>query len=128
MALEINRLGVHAELAYYLLQGFGFSKDELEQHRIYCPLITLTSPETTQGLYSFLTNATRLEQLVKVLNTYSFNGLLYALQCFCKGCEDAKGLLWDVPTDAELTQAFDSAISKAVEDFEKEVITFEYCK
>lgn len=94
--MHVNYFGTHAELCHSLLSLWGFDEETLNQHHIYLPLITMSSPETKAMLWQSVLQHQELLQSVFVNGgDYGFKYVLYVLQEFCTACSDKVGCLYD---------------------------------
>ncbi|MBE4382401.1 hypothetical protein HJ030_04415 [Vibrio parahaemolyticus] len=102
--MQIRMIGEHISLLYRYLTHIGYSEEEIQEKGVYCPLIILTSTDTSEALFGFL--LTEHETLFSVLKTGGFNHLIFVLQQYVENT----GLPFSPPTQEELTQAFDEAV------------------
>lgn len=102
--MQIRFIGEHISLLYRYLTHLGYSEEEIQEKGVYCPLISLTSTDTSEALFGFL--LTEHETLFSVLKTGGFNHLIFVLQQFVENT----GLPFSPPTQEELTQAFNDAV------------------
>ncbi|HBC3951791.1 hypothetical protein WKW71_16600 [Vibrio alginolyticus] len=128
--MQINYFGVHAELCHSLLSLWGFDEESLNQHHIYLPLITLSSPETKSRLWrSILQHQEVLQAVLLNGGDYGVKYLLYVLQEFCTACSDKVGCLYDEVEEITLQAAWELVQTKVIPSLgdEKCVITFGAC-
>ncbi|EKY4211250.1 hypothetical protein R7070_16595 [Vibrio sp. 1557] len=102
--MQIRFIGEHISLLYRYLTHLGYSEEEIQEKGVYCPLISLTSTDTSEALFGFL--LTEHETLFSVLKTGGFNHLIFVLQHYVEN----SGLPFSPPIQKELTQAFDEAV------------------
>ncbi|EMG1954526.1 hypothetical protein V4Z26_000521 [Vibrio alginolyticus] len=102
--MQIRYIGEHISLLYRYLTHLGYSEEEVQEKGVYCPLLSLTSTETSDALFGFL--LTEHETLFSVLKSGGFNHLIFILQQYVEN----SGLPFSPPTQKELTQAFDEAV------------------
>lgn len=102
--MKILYIGEHISLLYRYLTHLGYSEEEIQEKGVYRPLITLTSPDTSQTMFDFL--LTKHETLFEILKTGGFNHLVFVLQEFVQNTD----LPFEPPTKEELTKSFDEAV------------------
>ncbi|MFH4447492.1 hypothetical protein WKI34_19470 [Vibrio alginolyticus] len=125
--MHVNYFGVHAELCHSLLSVWGFDEETLNQHHIYQPLITLSSPETKAMLWSSVLRNQELLQTVLVNGgDYGITYLLYVLQELCEACKDKVGCLYDDVEEGTLQAALEHVEQHVIPSLgdDKCVITF----
>ncbi|MFW1407552.1 hypothetical protein ACEWAY_06150 [Vibrio parahaemolyticus] len=106
--MHVNYFGVHAELCHSLLSVWGYDEETLNQHHIYLPLITLSSPETKATLWrSILQHQDELQAVLINNDDYGVKYLLYVLQEFCTACSDKVGCLYDDVEEGTLQAAWE---------------------
>ncbi|EHI5143941.1 hypothetical protein QNE83_000974 [Vibrio alginolyticus] len=106
--MHINYFGTHAELCHSLLSVWGYDEETLNQHHIYLPLITLSSPETKTTLWrSILQHQDVLQAVLLNGGDYGVKYLLYVLQEFCTACSDEVGCLYDDVEEGTLQAAWE---------------------
>ncbi|EPA8659005.1 hypothetical protein [Vibrio alginolyticus] len=128
--MQINYFGTHAELCHSLLSVWGFDEETLNQHHIYLPLITLSSPETKATLWrSILQHQDELQAVLINNEDYGVKFLLYVLQEFCTACSDKVGCLYDDVEEGTLQAAWEHVEQQVIPSLgdEKCVITFGSC-
>lgn len=124
--IELHYNGVHTELTYHLLKHFGYSDQELAEVRIYCPLITLCSPDNTQTLLNFITQKETSLVLYQVLCDHGITAMHYTLQAFCTGMSDQVGMLHKELTEEHISSAWVNVLGEVVPELHKILITLEY--
>ncbi|EJE8517274.1 MULTISPECIES: hypothetical protein [Vibrio] len=102
--MQIRFIGEHISLLYRYLTHLGYSEEEIQEKGVYCPLISLTSTDTSEALFGFL--LTEHETLFSVLKTGGFNHLIFVLQQFVENT----GLQFAPPTQEDLTKSFNEAV------------------
>ncbi|HBN6198025.1 hypothetical protein P3553_10485 [Vibrio parahaemolyticus] len=125
--MHVNYFGVHAELCHSLLSVYGFDEETLNQHHIYLPLITLSSPETKATLWrSILQHQEELQVVLLSNEDYGVKFLLYVLQELCEACKDKVGCLYDDVEEGTLQAAWEHVKTNVIPSLsdEKCVITF----
>ncbi|MBS9958731.1 hypothetical protein R7O12_03055 [Vibrio sp. Vb1574] len=110
--MQIRMIGEHTSLLYRYLTHLGYMEEEIQEKGVYCPLISLTSTDTSEALFGFI--LTQHETLFEILKTGGFNHLIFVLQQFVENT----GLPFSPPTQEDVTQAF----TKAVELYNKEKV------
>ncbi|TOB86408.1 hypothetical protein CGJ96_23950, partial [Vibrio parahaemolyticus] len=116
-----------AELCHSLLSVWGYDEETLNQHHIYQPLITLSSPETKATLWRSILQHQEVLQVVLINNEdYGVKYLLYVLQEFCTACSDKVGCLYDDVEEGTLQAAWEHVEQHVIPSLgdEKCVITF----
>ncbi|MFH4526235.1 hypothetical protein WMQ59_17080, partial [Vibrio diabolicus] len=104
-----------------------FDEESLNQHHIYLPLITLSSPETKSRLWRSILQHQEVLQVVLINNEdYGVKYLLYVLQEFCTACSDKVGCLYDDVEEGTLQAAWEHVEQHVIPSLgdEKCVITF----
>ncbi|MGI3049950.1 hypothetical protein [Vibrio alginolyticus] len=125
--MHVNYFGVHAELCHSLLSVWGYDEETLNQHHIYLPLITLSSPETKATLWRSILQHQEVLQVVLInYEDYGVKYLLYVLQEFCTACSDKVGCLYDDVGEGTLQAAWEHVEQHVIPPLgdEKCVITF----
>lgn len=123
--MRVRLHGEHINLAYLFLTGWGIPEDEITNHGIYRPLITLMSDEAQEAIFAYL--LTKQDKLQAVLVNKGLKPFIYLLQVFLQECEeDGNTTLYNPVQASVLCSAWAHIDQVVIPGFSSEEITIEF--
>jgi hypothetical protein len=119
--MHIRYNGNHTEIAYSYLLQLGYTEDDLQEHGLYRPLISLMS-DTNRSQFEQFTDGDEVHaMLYKVLMDHGLSSFLYVLQEFIDTIADNGCLLWEESDLGKWEEAFYNTYKRATKEISEQV-------